>query len=182
MPQHLVSPRTRDLATFGAQLSQWLGEPIPQARDIALDNLSYPSGAGMSHETILFHAHWRQDGRSVIRPLVLRVKPTANMVFPDDLFTSQYRIMKIMHERQWVPIAEPLWLEEREEVIGAPFFVMEQVRGRVAERPAVLHTARTICSIMLDCRPARLSLAQDGRPKTIFRLGLSPTTGRSACR
>ena len=55
----------------------------------------------------------------------------ANMVFPDDLFISQYRVMRLMHARRWVPVAEPLWLEESDAVIGAPFFVMKRVYGRV---------------------------------------------------
>jgi aminoglycoside phosphotransferase (APT) family kinase protein len=104
---------------------------MPQARDIAVRNLTYPSGAGMSHETILFDAAWSEDGRAVHQGLVVRVKPVANMVFPDDLFDSQYRVMRLIHDRQWIPVAEPLWFEARDTVIGAPFFVMKKVAGRV---------------------------------------------------
>ena len=80
---------------------------IVEARDITLGNFTYPSGAGMSHETILFDASWREDGRTVTKGLVARVKPVANMVFPDDLFDSQYRVMRLMHEKRYVPVAEP---------------------------------------------------------------------------
>lgn len=128
---NLVAPRTRDLETLAGQLSRWLGERMPQAREVSINNLAYPSGAGMSHETILFDANWAEHGRRITQGLVIRVKPVANAVFPDDLFTSQYRIMRLMHERHWVPVAEPLWLEESDAMIGAPFFVMKRVYGRV---------------------------------------------------
>jgi aminoglycoside phosphotransferase (APT) family kinase protein len=131
MSDTLVAPRTRDLDVLARQLTAWLGERMSQARDITIDNLSYPSGAGMSHETILFDAHWAEDGRRITEGLVVRVKPVANMVFPDDLFDSQYRVMRLIHERKWLPVAETLWFEESNAVIGAPFFVMKKVVGRV---------------------------------------------------
>jgi aminoglycoside phosphotransferase (APT) family kinase protein len=131
MADTLVAPRTRDLDVLARHLSAWLGERMPQARDIAVRNLTYPSGAGMSHETILFDAAWSEDGRAVHQGLVVRVKPVANMVFPDDLFDSQYRVMRLIHDRQWIPVAEPLWFEASDAVIGAPFFVMKKVVGRV---------------------------------------------------
>lgn len=131
MSDTLVAPRKRDLSMLAQQLTGWLGKRMPQARDLALGNLTYPSGAGMSHETILFDASWREDGRTVTQGLVVRVKPVANMVFPDDLFDSQFRVMRLMHEKRYVPVAEPLWFEESDAVIGAPFFVMKKVTGRV---------------------------------------------------
>ena len=131
MPDTLVAPRTRDLEILARQLIAWLGKRMPQARDIAIGNLTYPSGAGMSHETILFDANWSEDGRRVVQGLVVRVKPLANMVFPDDLFDNQYRVMRHIHERTAIPVAEPLWMEASDAVIGAPFFVMEKVVGRV---------------------------------------------------
>ena len=127
----LVAPRTRDLAVLAGQLSGWLGRRISSASDIRVENLSYPSGAGMSHETILFDAIWTEDGQRTRQRLVVRIKPVANMVFPDDLFDRQYRVMRLIFERAWAPVAEPLWFEDDADVIGAPFFVMRKVEGRV---------------------------------------------------
>jgi aminoglycoside phosphotransferase (APT) family kinase protein len=53
-------------------------------------------------------------------------------VFPDDLFEQQYKIMCLMHDLGRVRVARPLWFEPDASILGAPFFVMERVRGRVA--------------------------------------------------
>jgi aminoglycoside phosphotransferase (APT) family kinase protein len=62
----------------------------------------------------------------------VRIKPIAHMVYPDDLFDIQYKLMRLLHERSWAPIAKPLWFEDSAEILGAPFFVMEKLQGRVA--------------------------------------------------
>lgn len=127
----IVAPRVRDLNELAGQLSGWLAGKLPHARDLRIENLTYPSGAGMSHETILFDAAWKEGASRVSQGMVVRVKPSANMVFCDDLFEEQYRIMHFLFERQYVPVAEVLWLEPDPAVLGAPFFVMKKMKGRV---------------------------------------------------
>ena len=128
----IVAPRTRDLSTLGAQLSAWLGARLPGATDVCVSNLAYPMGAGQSHETILFDARWMLDGRDQEQGMVVRIKPSAHMVYPDDLFEKQHGLMRLLHEREWAPVAKPLWFEESPAILGAPFFVMEKLQGRVA--------------------------------------------------
>lgn len=127
----IVAPRVRDLAELAGQLSRWLAAKAGARGAPRIENLAYPSGAGMSHETILFDACWTDGGREIREGLVVRVKPVANMVFPDDLFDQQYRIMCWLFGRGHVPVAEPLWFEDDAGVLGAPFFVMRKVSGRV---------------------------------------------------
>jgi len=171
MPDHLVAPRLRNLDILSDQLSRWLGDKMPHVRDIVVRNPSYPSGAGMSHETILFDADWREDGRTVSQALVVRVKPTANLVFPDDLFISQFRIMQFMHERQDVPVAQPLWLEEGDAVIGAPFFVMKQVHGRVpVSKPPYAQEGW-----LFDATPAQRAILWESSIATLAKIHRVPT-------
>jgi aminoglycoside phosphotransferase (APT) family kinase protein len=127
MSDALVAPRVRDLDELAAQLTWWLGERLP-AQGICLHDFTYPSGAGMSHETILFDASWREGGT---QGFVVRVKPVANQVFVDDLFDQQFQLQRLMFEKNYVPVAEPLWFEGDEAVIGAPFYVMRKLIGRV---------------------------------------------------
>ena len=127
----IVAPETRELETLAGQLVAWLSERMPEARDLRVANLSYPSGAGQSHETILFDASWRADGERVDQGCVVRIKPMRHTVFPDDLFEQQYRVMRAMHAHGAVRVARPLWFEPDPALLGAPFFVMERVRGRV---------------------------------------------------
>lgn len=128
----IVAPAVRDLPTLAKQLAQWLGERMPGASDIRIENLQYPLGAGQSHETILFDAHWREAGEPRQRGLVVRIKPTSFTVYYDDMFIEQYRLMRALHESGRVRVAEPLWFEEDPTLLGAPFFVMEKLAGRVA--------------------------------------------------
>jgi hypothetical protein len=132
MSDQIVAPRTRDLAELGSQLSRWLAGKLPQASYLSIANLDYPRGAGRSHETILFDLTWTEGGRERTQGLVIRVKPLANQIYPDDLFEEQYRVMQAMHQRGIVPVAQTLWFEEDPAIVGAPFFVMHKLEGRVA--------------------------------------------------
>lgn len=128
----IVAPNVRDLDVLAASLSGWLGDRLPQAGDIRVRNLNYPLGAGMSHETILFDAVWREGEADRSQGMVVRIKPTLNTVYPDDLFDRQYQLIELMHDNGAVRVARPLWFEADAKLLGAPFFVMEKVHGRVA--------------------------------------------------
>jgi aminoglycoside phosphotransferase (APT) family kinase protein len=128
----IVAPRVRDLAELGGRLAGWLGGRLSDAHAISVSNLSYPCGAGMSHETILFDADWREAASDRTQGMVVRIKPTRDTVYLDDLFDAQYRLIQLMHDYGKVRVARPLWFESDASILGAPFFVMEKVVGRVA--------------------------------------------------
>lgn len=128
----IVAHHTRDLDTLAGELTGWLRAKMPQAEKLRIDNLGYPLGAGLSHETILFDAEWIEGGALRRRGLVVRIKPSQAQVFNDDMFDEQYQLMQLMHQSGQVRVAEPLWFETDAHLLGAPFFVMEKVPGRVA--------------------------------------------------
>ena len=128
----VVAPNVRDLEEFSATLVGWFAAKMLQAHDIRLSNLSYPLGAGMSHETILFDATWREGSTEQTQGLVVRIKPMHDRVYLDDLFDQQYRLIQLMQDHGAVKVARPLWFEADPALLGAPFFVMEKVHGRVA--------------------------------------------------
>jgi aminoglycoside phosphotransferase (APT) family kinase protein len=127
----IVAPEVRDLRLLASQLASWAARRLPDAQDVQVENLAYPFGAGQSHETVLFDLCWSQHGRRMTQGCVVRIKPTRHTVYPDDLFDEQYRIMQVLHEQGRVRTARPLWFEADPTILGAPFFVMEKVRGRV---------------------------------------------------
>ena len=131
MSDIIVAPETRDLPELAATLCEWLAGKMPQASGIRVDNLDYPRGAGMSHETILFDMHWREGGEDKSQGMVVRIKPGHHTVFPDDLFDQQYQLMKVMHEGDYVRVAKVFWIEQDPSILGKPFFVMEKKIGRV---------------------------------------------------
>ena len=128
----IVAPEIRDLSELAATLVSWLETKLCDASAVRLSNLSYPRGAGLSHETILFDADWLEGGISQHRGMVVRIKPRRDVVFLDDMFDVQYQLMQLMHDSGMVRVAKPLWIEHDASILGAPFFVMEKVLGRVA--------------------------------------------------
>lgn len=131
MSDVIVAPETRDLDDLARTLAGWLAARLPGASDIRIDNLSYPRGAGQSHETILFDAHWTEAGEAREQGCVVRIRPARFTVFPDTLFDQQYLVMQVLSRRSDLRVARPLWFEEDPVVLGAPFFVMERKQGRV---------------------------------------------------
>ena len=130
MSDVIVAPEMRDLGELSQALAGWLSARIPGARALEVSELTYPRGAGQSHETILFTARW-QGAEPGVLDAVVRIRPTRFTVFPDTLFTEQFHVMRVLHAQGLVRVAEPLWLEEDAGVLGAPFFVMRKVSGRV---------------------------------------------------
>lgn len=127
----IVAPNVRDLGQLAREMESWLSGKMPDASAMQVTNLSYPIGAGMSHETILFDAAWKEGGEARQRGMVVRIKPTSKFVYQDDCFVQQYELMRLMHRTGAVPVATPLWFEDDPTLLGAPFFVMEKVHGRV---------------------------------------------------
>jgi len=132
MSDQIVAPNTRDLSVLGQQIVPWLERRLPGAVNLSIANLDYPRGAGRSHETILFDAHWSEGGQERNEGYVIRIKPDANQVYPDDLFEEQYKVMRVLRELDIVPVAEMIGFEEDPGLVGAPFFVMKKLVGRVA--------------------------------------------------
>ncbi|WP_395390862.1 phosphotransferase family protein [Novosphingobium sp. BL-8A] len=131
MSDVIVAPETRNLEALAQAMAQWLGTKMPNAGEISVRDLAYPRGAGQSHETVLFDAHWREGGEACHQGCVVRIKPGGFTVFPDDLFDQQYGVMKALADGRQVRVARPLWFEHDPSLLGNPFFVMERKTGRV---------------------------------------------------
>ncbi|GAA2098260.1 phosphotransferase family protein [Streptomyces albiaxialis] len=118
---------TRRPGELGRRLDAWLAARLPGAR--ALDPV-VPESNGMSSETVLFgldHPGAPATGCA----LRLAADPAAYTVFPRYDMARQYRVQRLVAEHSDVPVPRVLWLEEDERPLGAPFFVMERVEGRV---------------------------------------------------
>ncbi len=124
--QYDITVSHRDADALRVALGEWLRERVSDAE---ITSYERPDGNGMSSETLLFDAHW--DGED--HPLVARVAPAAVdvPVFRTYDLDMQFRVMGLVAERPDTPVPECLWNEPDESVIGAPFFVMRRVDGRV---------------------------------------------------
>jgi len=114
-----------------SELTAWLRERMPEATGLAISEPEKP-GMGLSSETYLFDAKWKEAGERKSRGMVLRSAPADFKVFPEYDLGHQFRIMQALGETN-VPVAKMLWLEEDPSVIGAPFFLMERLYGEVPQ-------------------------------------------------
>jgi aminoglycoside phosphotransferase (APT) family kinase protein len=124
---------SRDVTTLPAVMSKWLSTLLPGG---AVPQVTVESGVdstGMSSETIILTARWRQDGQPIEQKLVARVAPTAEdvQVFPTYRLDHQFEVIRKVAELTDVPVPRVRWLETTGDVLGTPFFVMDYIEGVV---------------------------------------------------
>ncbi|MFD5572109.1 phosphotransferase family protein [Streptomyces cadmiisoli] len=118
---------TRDPEELAGRLTAWLDARLPGAKAVGV---TVPASNGMSSETLMFGI---EHPEPPVRSCVLRLAadPAAYTVFPVYDMARQYRTLRLVAEHTDVPVPRVLWLEEDPAPLGAPFFVMERVEGRV---------------------------------------------------
>lgn len=132
-------PQARDVDVTRTQLTGWLQRQLPQARDVAVGEITLPSGSGFSNETLLVDASWREGDTPIAARLVARVKPTAYAIFPEYDLYRQYRVMELLASTA-IPVPRMRWYEDDASVLGQPFYVMERIDGVIPpDHPPFTH-------------------------------------------
>ena len=96
---------------------------------VSVSDISLPK-AGFSNETIFGTARWgdEHDERQE-RGFVLRIQPSGHQLFVEPDAMRQARVMEQLAGHVPVPA---VWLTEPDpQVLGAPFFLMDRVGGRI---------------------------------------------------
>jgi aminoglycoside phosphotransferase (APT) family kinase protein len=124
---------TRDPQVLRERLQTWLARHLPPASAPSIGEVRSPSATGMSSETLLFDATWSEGGTQHHGAFVARVAPDPQdvPVFPRYDLAAQFRVLQLVADHSAVPVPRVRWLEEDPAHLGAPFFVMERVEGRV---------------------------------------------------
>jgi aminoglycoside phosphotransferase (APT) family kinase protein len=130
----------RDLAKTHEQLVPWLRARLPLAEDLRVSDFDGSGTTGFSNDTLLFDAAWREAGRERSERLVLRIEPSGLRIFPEYDLGLQFRVLGRL-ARSGVPLPRPFWQEPDASVLGAPFYVMERVEGRIPDDNPTYHTA-----------------------------------------
>ena len=144
----------RDPEATRRQLAPWLARRMPQARDLAITSMAPPAATGFSNDTLLFDLEWTEDGRARRAGMVVRIEPRGFTVFPAYDVGQQFHIMQRLGEATDVPVPPMFWLEDRTDVLGAPFFVMGRVEGRVPPDNPPYHAAGWMTGIAPAARAA----------------------------
>ncbi|WP_182348168.1 phosphotransferase family protein [Tomitella gaofuii] len=122
-----------DTGTLTVALREWLALTLgPEARPRVTD-LSVPTEAGMSSDSIMFTASWNGPEGPVDRRLVGRLAPRDDTmpVFPRYDLALQADVMRAVSAASAVPVPEVLWFEDSADHLGREFLVMERIDGEI---------------------------------------------------
>lgn len=122
----------KDLSTARSALETWLSAKLPEGAGVELGELSSPGASGFSADTVFVTAQWSEGDERAEHRLVARVAPTGPQLFPDYDLDQQFRLLDALRRHTDVPVPAVRWLEPSSSVLGAPFFLMDKVEGRVA--------------------------------------------------
>jgi len=147
-------------------LGEWLNQQLPNSEASVL-HVEVPEANGMSSETLLVTATWADTTTEIPQEhhLVARVEPAASdvPVFPTYDLTGQFEVLRLVAARSDVPVPATRWLETDPTVLGAPFFIMDRVDGRIP--PDVM--PYTFEGWLLDADPASRRHLQDASAATL---------------
>lgn len=124
---------SRDPAAVRRRLEAWLATRLSASAHPRVHDVRSTSTTGMSSDTVLFSATWREGLDDRTERLVARLAPDAEdvPVFPSYDLERQAATMRLVRETSTVPVPRIWWSEPDPQPLGAPFFVMEQVDGVV---------------------------------------------------
>ncbi|MEO8539128.1 MAG: phosphotransferase family protein [bacterium] len=107
-------------------LAEYLAAQLPSAESVEVVNVrGMPAGA--SNDTVSFDARVNCDGVVSDVPLVLRPERPDGILAPYDV-SRQYMVMRALAGTH-VPVPAVAWYEPDPDVLGAPFYVMQRLRG-----------------------------------------------------
>jgi aminoglycoside phosphotransferase (APT) family kinase protein len=120
-----------DTELAAKRLAGWLASKWPDAHDISVTDVHVPGAGGLSNETVLFTANWRDAQGQQTRGMVARVQPDRPGVFPDYDLAKEAAVISALADHSPVPVPKVYFFEEDLSVFGAPFLVMQRIDGRI---------------------------------------------------
>ncbi len=153
-----------DVDAFDAWLRGWLGPARGEVLSVRRTE------GGMSNPTyFLSRGDWRA---------VLRKQPPGHVMPSAHAVDREYRVLQALHGSA-VPVPKPLRFCADRSIVGTPFYLMEEVQGRIVtefaapglareERAALYESMVATMAALHRLDPAALGLADYGRPGNYF--------------
>lgn len=105
---------------------RYLEEKLDGASDVQVSGIERIHG-GASRETYRVRVGITQNGKTVERGMIIRRDPKSSLI--ETKRSTEFDAYTAFHGTE-VPVPEPLFLEEeKNEWLGRPFFVMEEIEG-----------------------------------------------------
>lgn len=149
-------------------LSRWLAPQLGLAT-VEVGGLSR-AGSGNSNETTSFTASWQEGGTRRTERLVVRVQPGADSLFLRPSVAQEAAVLRSVATAGGVPVPAVLGVEEDASVLGAPFFVMRHVDGRVLPDVPTYHKR----GWLVDLSPAERARHWDEGLQALAAIALLP--------
>jgi aminoglycoside phosphotransferase (APT) family kinase protein len=122
----------RSIPWLTAALQEWLSGRLAPAR-ATVSEVAVPDTGGLSSTSLLFEATWRGEGAEHRGRYVARMapEPSALPVFPGYDLPLQFEVISAVASCCDIPLPALRWNEPEGGALGTPFFVMDQVTGRI---------------------------------------------------
>ena len=134
-------PQARDVDVDPHATDAWLPRKLPQATDVAVGEITLPSGSGFSNETLLIDAAWREGGAPVDGADWSRAcsrRPTRSS--RSTISTGSTARWRSSAARRRIPVPRVRWYEDDASVLGSPSTSMDRVDGVIPpDHPPFTH-------------------------------------------
>ena len=122
----------QDSAAAQRVVADWLAEKVSGTREVEISSWEVASD-GFSNQTVCFDARWLGVGAEQPQPLVLRLLSDGHAIFMGVDLKLQWQMMEAVSQHSSVPVPGLRWADWDGELLGAPFFIMDRVEGRVPQ-------------------------------------------------
>jgi aminoglycoside phosphotransferase (APT) family kinase protein len=151
-------------------LAAWLA-PRLGAERVAVSGLGR-SDAGNSNETVIFTASWEAEGRAQTQRLVVRIQPGSDSLFLRPSVVREAAVVQAVERASDVPVPHVVGIEPDPAVLGAPFFLMSHIEGRVLNDVPSYHRR----GWLVDLPPAERAKHWDEGLKAVVAVAGIPAT------
>jgi aminoglycoside phosphotransferase (APT) family kinase protein len=128
--EHIQLKRSaRDPDATRQVMRDWLG-PRLGVRTLDVSPIAPPSGTGVANETLMFDATWSTGGQETTQGFVVRIATDEPLYIGADI-KVHHDMYAALSDVDAVPTPRVYGYEPDKELLGAPFFVMERIEGRV---------------------------------------------------
>jgi aminoglycoside phosphotransferase (APT) family kinase protein len=123
----------RSIGALTAGLQDWLASRSARPGRPVVSGVRMPDTGGLSSTSVLFEATWAGAGTEQHGSYVARMAPegSAVPVFPRYDLPAQFEVISRVATCCGIPLPKLRWNEPDGGALGTPFFVMDQVDGRI---------------------------------------------------